>query len=119
MATGLTGLSVIPPFLLSGYRGWVGGIVSVDDGHISRLRQPNQAIYYFSVVLLQLIPYSLAAGAGLNLGLSYFRPRRDYPGEKWRGYPKEAIWDFVRIVVLTAPFVAVANLWEFLSPLNS
>jgi hypothetical protein len=118
LATGLTGLTVISPVVLSGYRGWVGGIVSVDSSHISRLGELRQTIYYLSVVLLQLIPYSLAAGAGLNLGLTYFRPRAEYQGEKWIGYPKEAIWDFVRIFVLTIPFVVIANLWEFLSPMN-
>ena len=118
LATGLTGFTVIPPLVLSGYRGWVGGIVSVDNSHLSRLSEPTQAIYYLSVILLQLVPYSLAVGAGLNLGLTYFRSRREYQGEKWMGYPKEAIWDFVRIFVLTIPLVLVANLWEFLSPLN-
>ncbi len=96
----------------------VGGIVSVSDSHASRLGEARSAIYYLSVVILQLIPYSLAAGAGLNVGTSYFRARKEYRGEKWIGYPKEALWDFVRIFVLTVPFVIVANLWEFLSPLN-
>jgi len=118
LSIGLTGLSIIFPFALSGYRGWIGGIVSVGGSHISRLIVLNQAIYYLSVVILQLIPYSLAAGAGLNLGLTYFRPRQEYQGEKWIGYPKEAIWDLVRIFILIIPFVIVANFWEFLSPLN-
>jgi hypothetical protein len=118
LATGVTGLTVISPFVLSGLRGWVGGIVSVDSSHVSRLGEPHQAIYYLSVILLQLIPYTLAAGAGLNLGLTYFRPRTEYAGEKWQGYPKQAIWDFVRIIVFIIPFVVLANLWEFLSPLN-
>jgi hypothetical protein len=34
------------------------------------------------------------------------------------GYPKEAVWDFVRILILIIPFVVVVNLKEFLSPLN-
>jgi hypothetical protein len=118
MATGLTGPSVIFPLVYTGYRGWVGGIVSVDDRHASRLKEPRQAIYYLSVIVLQLIPYTLAVGAGLNLGLTYFRPRAVYSGDKWLGYSREAIWDFVRIIVLIIPFVLVANLWEFLSPLN-
>lgn len=118
VATGLTGLTVVSPFVLSMYRGWVGGIVSVDNSHISWLVEARQAIYYLSVVILQLMPYSLAAGAGVNLGLTYFRPRDDYQGEKWMGYPKEAIRDLVRILVLIMPFVVAANLWEFLSPLN-
>ena len=117
-ATGITGLTIVSPFVLSAYRGWVGGIVSVDSSHVSRLIDLGQAIYYLSVLVLQLIPYSLAAGAGVNLGLTYFRPRADYQGERWIGYPKEAIWDFVRILVLIIPFVVVANLWEFPSPLN-
>lgn len=79
---------------------------------------PGRAIYYLSVLILQLIPYSLGGGAGVSLGLTYFRPRSEYQGERWIGYPKEAVWDFVRILVLMLPFVVVANLWEFLSPLN-
>lgn len=118
VAMGVTGLTVVSPFFLSAYRGWVGGIVSVDADHGSRLIDLGQAIYYLSVVVLQLIPYSLAGGAGVNLGLTYFRPRAGYQGERWIGYPKEAIRDFVRILVLIIPFVVAANLWEFLSPLN-
>lgn len=118
LASAVTGLTVVSPFALSAYRGWVGGIVSVDDSHISRLVQLGQAVYYLSVVILQLIPYSLAGGAGVNLGLTYFRPRSEYQGERWIGYPKEAIRDFVWILILTVPFVVSANLWEFLSPLN-
>jgi hypothetical protein len=96
----------------------VGGIVSVDDSHASRLIDPGQATYYISVLVLQLIPYSLAGGAGVQLGLIYFRSRSDYQGDRWIGYPKDAVWDFVRILVLIIPFVVAANLWKFLSPLN-
>lgn len=118
VAVGVTGLTIVSPVVLSAYRGWVGGIVSVDGNHVSRLIHPGQALYYLSVIILQLIPYSLAGGAGVNLGLTYFRPRPDYLGERWIGYPKEAIWDLGRILVLIIPFVVLANLWEFLSPLN-
>lgn len=118
VAVGATGLTVVSPFALTAYRGWVGGVVSVNSKHVSRLADLGQAVYYLSVILLQIIPYSLAAGAGVNLGLTYFRPRADYPGERWWGYPKEAIRDFVRILVMIIPFVVAANFWEFLSPLN-
>jgi hypothetical protein len=118
VAQGVTGLTVVSPFALSAYRGWVGGIVSVDGSHTSRLNRLDQAIYYLSVLVLQLIPYSLAGGAGVNLGLAYFRPRAPYQGDRWIGYPKEAVWDLFRILLLIIPFVVVANLWEFLSPLN-
>jgi len=118
VATGITGLTVISPYVISIYRGWVGGIVSVDNSHMSRLIEGGEGIYYVVVLILQLIPFTLGSGAGVNLGLTYFRLRKEYPGEKWMGYPKEAIWDFVRILVLIIPFVIAANLWEFLSPLN-
>lgn len=118
VASGVTGLTVVTPFALAALRGWVGGVVSVDGSHVSRLVEPGQAVYYLSVVVLQLIPYSLAGGAGVNLGLTYFRRRKEYDGERWLGYPKEAIRDFVRILVLIVPLVIVANFWEFLSPLN-
>ena len=92
--------------------------MSVDGDHVSRLREPAEAVYYLSVIVLQLIPYSLAVGAGLNLGNAYFKPRSDYPGAKWMGYPKEPISDFFRISLATIPLVLAANLWEFLSPLR-
>ena len=112
----VTGLTVVSPFALSAYRGWVGGIVSVDSNHRSRLVEPGEAVYYLSVVILQLIPYSLAGGAGVNVGLVYFRPRAEYQGPKWIGYPKEALWDLVRILVLIIPLVVMANAVEFLTP---
>lgn len=118
VAVAVTGLTVVSPFVLAAYRGFVGGVVSVDDNHVSRLRQFDQAIYYLSVVILQIIPYALAGGAGVKLGLTYFQRGREYQGDRWLGYPKDAMWDVVRILVLTIPFVLVANLWEFLSPLN-
>ena len=118
VAMAVTGLTVVSPFVLAAYRGAVGGVVSVDDNHVSRLRYPDQAIYYLSVVILQIIPYAMAGGAGVKLGLTYFRQGQGYEGDRWLGYPKEAIWDVVRILVLTIPFVLAANLWEFLSPLN-
>jgi hypothetical protein len=118
VAVAVTGLTVVSPFALATYRGFVGGVVSVDGNHISRLRQPDQAVYYLSVIILQIIPYALAAGAGVRLGLTYFSSGREYQGSRWLGYPKEAVWDVVRILLLTIPFVFAANLWEFLSPLN-
>ncbi len=118
VAVAVTGLTVVSPFVMAAYRGVVGGIVSVDDNHVSRLQYPDQALYYLSVVILQIIPYAMAGGAGVKLGLTYFRKAREYQGDRWQGYPKEAMWDVVRILVLIVPFVLAANLWEFLSPLN-
>ena len=117
VAVAVTGLTVVTPFILAAYRGWVGGVVSVDDRHASRLRHGAQAVYYLSVIALQIIPYAIAGGAGVRLGLTYFRRER-YEGGYWLGYPKEGLWNLVRILISIIPLVLIANLWEFLSPLN-
>ncbi len=109
------GLSLVVPYLVAAYRGWVGGIVSVDSAHLSRLAQSGEAIYYTVTLILQLIPYSLAGGAGVNLGIAYFRPQPFYQGDKWQGVPKEAIRDALRIYLLVTPLFFVASLWEFLA----
>lgn len=114
----VAGLGIIFPYPLAVYRGWVGGIVSVDNTHASRLRDPYKAAYYILVLILQLVPYSLAGGAGVNLGLARFRLRPFYQGEKWFGLPKEAIRDVLRIYLLVVPLFLVASLWEFVSPWN-
>lgn len=112
----LGGLGVVFPFPLIAYRGWVGGIVSVDGSHVSRLLHPAGAAYYLSVLILQLTAYTLAAGAGVNVGLSMWRARSYYAGKKWLGMPHEALRDLLRIFVLVVPIFLIASLWEFLSP---
>jgi hypothetical protein len=114
----ITGLTVISPYGFGAYRGWVGGIVSVDRNHESRLRDWHKAIYYVVVLVLQLIPYSMAGGAGIHLGLCYFRRFDYYTGTKIGGYPKEAIVDVIRVYSVIVPLFLVASLWEFLCPWN-
>jgi uncharacterized membrane protein SpoIIM required for sporulation len=65
-----------------------------------------------------LIPYSLAGGIGVHLGLCFFRPFPYYIGDKIGGYPKEAIWDVFRVYKLIIPLFLIASLWEFLCPWN-
>jgi hypothetical protein len=113
------GMGVVLAYPMMAYRGWVGGIVSVEHDGTSRLAKPLTAVYYFSTLILQLAGYSLSAGAGINLGLSMFRPRPVYQGSKWLGnFPKEAVRDVLRIYVLVIPMLGLASFWEFLSPLN-
>ncbi len=109
----LGGLGVIFPYFVTAYRGWVGGIVSVDGHHVSRFAQPSEAIYYLVTMILQLIPYSLAGGAGVQLGLSYYRSYRKSEIPKWLGIPKLAIIDVARIYLVVVPLFLVASLWEF------
>jgi len=109
----LGGLGVIIPYPISAYRGWIGGIVSIDKLHSSRLSDPKEAIYYLTTLVLQLIPYTLAGGMGVNLGLAYFRPKPYYQGRKWLGIPQEAIRDIFWVYLLVIPLFLLASLWEF------
>lgn len=110
----VTGLGVIFSYPIILYRGWVGGIVSVDSSHISRLSTPGEAVYYLVTLVLQLIPYTLSAGAGVNLGVAFLKPKPWYQGEKWLGIPREAILDVLRIFILVIPLFLLASLCEFL-----
>jgi uncharacterized membrane protein SpoIIM required for sporulation len=118
VADALGGLGVVFSFPLIANRGWVGGIVSVDSSHLSRLVTPASAAYYVSVVVMQLTGYTLAAGAGINAGLSFWRTRPEYAEKKWLGISVEAFRDLGRIFLLVVPILLIASLWEFLSPWN-
>jgi len=113
------GMGVVFIYPMVAYRGWVGGIVSVEHDGTSRFGKPLSAAYYFLTLILQLTSYSLAAGAGVNLGVSMFLPRPFYQGRKWlRTFPREALRDVLRIYMLVVPVLGVASFWEFLSPWN-
>jgi len=113
----IMGLACVMPYPFVAYQGWVGGTVSVgtDKAHTSRLADPSEAAYYVITLILQLLPYSLAGGAGVNLGVSMFRPPPYYQGAKWLGFSQEAIRDVLRIYSLVVPLFLVASLWEFLA----
>lgn len=114
VSTALAGLGVVTSYPIIAYRGWIGGIVSVDGSHASRLANPAEAAYYLITLVLQLIPYTLSGGAGVNLGLAMWKPQSAYQGEKWLGMPKEAIRDAFRIYLVAIPLFLLASLWEFL-----
>ena len=115
----MMGVGVVFPFPFIAYQGWVGGIVSVRGDHTSRFNDPRSAIYYLFTLFLQIAPYSLAVGAGVNVGVALFRPPEYYRGEKWLNFfPKEALADIGRIYVLVIPLFLIASLWAFLSVWN-
>lgn len=115
----ISGFSVLLAYPMVIQQGWVGGIVSVHGDHTSRLREPRSAIYYLLTLFLQLVPYSLAVGAGVNVGIALFRTPPYYEGQKWLGiFPKEALHDVGRIYLIVIPLFLVASQWEFLSPWN-
>ena len=117
MPSTVGGLAIVLPYPVAAYRGWVGGIVSVTRTHESRLRNRRQAISYGTTLVLQLVPYSLAGGAGVMLGLAYYRRRRGVAvAERWLGLPAEAVRDVLRVYIVVVPLLLIASLWEFLNP---
>jgi hypothetical protein len=115
----IAGLSILIPFPLTAFRGWVGGIVSVNQDGVSRFASLGSATYYVTVIIGQVIPYSFATGAGLNLGYANLRPAPYYrDGRKILSLPREAVLDLLRVLILITPLFFVASTWEFLSPLN-
>jgi hypothetical protein len=114
-ANTLGGLAVVVPFPVIAFRGWVGGIVSIDSAHVSRLAEPREAAYYLITLVLQLIPYSLSGGAGVNMGLAFLKPKPPYDGPRWLGIPAEVIRDVFRIYLVVIPLFLVASLFEFLA----
>jgi hypothetical protein len=111
----LGGLAIVLPFPLAAYRGWVGGIVSIDRDHASRLRRFHSAAYYLITLVLQLLPYSLAAGAGIRLGRSYYWPTEaERTAPKWLRLPVPALRDLLWVYAVVVPCFAIASAWEFL-----
>jgi hypothetical protein len=104
---------VLPP-ALAAYRGWVGGIVSVDAAHQSRLANVRSAAYYVSVMLLQLIGFTLAGGSGLYLGWANLRHQGPFVGPRWFRLPRTALVDVCWIYTVALPAFAVGSLVEFL-----
>jgi hypothetical protein len=115
--TSATGLAVVGPLPIAAYRGWVGGIVSVDAQHRSRLSRSDTALYYLVTVTLQSIPYILTAGAGMYLGLVAWRRRNDVSVRAvfTLRIPGEALRDTGWIWGLSLPFFLAGSLFEFLA----
>jgi hypothetical protein len=111
----LTGISVIGSYPIAAYRGWIGGIVSVDGDHRSRLADPARALYYVVTLVLQLIPYSIAGGMGVYLGVGAWRELRRHPGSWSLPLPRERVTDTALAYAVIAPLFLVASLWEFLA----
>lgn len=115
----IMGMGIVFPYPSVAYQGWIGGIVSVRADRTSRLNNFHSAVYYLLTLLLQITPYSLTIGAGVNVGVSLFRPAPYYRGEKVAHiFPKEVLRDWIRIYVLASPLFLLASLWEFLSRWN-
>lgn len=110
------GLTLVMPIALGAYRGWVGGIVSVDGRHRSRLAHASSATYYLVTLALQASGFVLAGGAGLHLGWAFLRKRGPFVGPRWFALPRPALFDVVWLYALIVPLFAVGCAWEYFSP---
>ena len=118
LTTAVAGYCPPAAYALAAYRGWIGGVVSVDDAHRSRLATQHEALYYLVTVLLQLVPSCLVAGAGVNLGYAAFlsEKRTGYEGPRVPvlRIPYEAIGDAGWLCLIALPLFAIASCFEFL-----
>ena len=115
----VAGLGVILPYFSVAYQGWVGGIVSIDGSHQSRLRRAKPASYYFIVLFLQFIPFSLSIGAGVRCGVELYRHNADVNWRFWKyRLPRQCLVDLGWVFGVTIPLFFVASAFEFLSPWN-
>jgi hypothetical protein len=108
------GLAVVGSYPIVAYRGWIGGIVSVDAHHESRLADPGRATYYLVTLVLQLIPYSIAGGMGVYVGVDAWRALRRPRSDRWLGFSKDRLRDVALAYVVVIPLFLIASLWEFL-----
>jgi hypothetical protein len=109
------GISVVGAYPVFAYRGWVGGIVSVNAQHRSRLASPDTALYYLVTLVLQLIPYSIAGGVGVRLGIGAWRDVRGSSRPSVLGLRTDRLRDVALAYVVIAPLFLIASLWEFLA----
>jgi hypothetical protein len=111
------GLSVIIPYFTVAYQGWIGGIVSVNNNHQSRLKTIKSAAYYLLVLVLQYIPYSLVIGSGLKLGVETYRLNKKSNLLNFK-IDKTAARDVLNMYLIAIPLFFIASCFEFLSNWN-
>ena len=110
------GLTLVLPVAVASYRGWVGGIVSVNAAHHSRLAHWRTGWYYVVTLALQVSAFVLAGGGGLHLGWAFIRKQEPLIGPKWLRLPKRALLDACWLYLLIVPLFALGSAWEFIWP---
>ena len=113
------GLGIIVPYFTVSKHGWVGGIVSVNSEHKSRFINFKSAFYYFFVLLLQFIPYSLAIGAGIKLGVDFYHHNKIHGWLMWKyKFQKNNLIHLGYVYLIVIPLFFIASCFEFLSSWN-
>jgi hypothetical protein len=115
----LMGLGIVIPLFTVTKQGWVGGIVSVDSEHRSRFNKFKSTFYYFLVLLLQYIPYSMATGAGIKFGVDFYNFNKMQGWYLWKfKFQKKWLIDLACIYLIVIPLFFVASCFEFISDWN-
>ncbi len=113
------GLAIILPYFTVAYQGWVGGIVSVNNLHKSRLKKLKSALYYFIVLLLQFTAYSLSIGAGIKTGIEVYKQNKLISWKLWKyRISKENLLDVRNIYIISIPIFFIVSFFEFFSAWN-
>ena len=113
------GFGIVLPYFTVAYQGWVGGIVSVNDFHQSRFINFKRSAYYFIVLLLQFIPFSISIGAGIKCGIDSFKHNSKVSWKIWNyRIPLPSLKDLGYVYLLSIPLFFIASCFEFLSSWN-
>jgi hypothetical protein len=115
----LMGFGIVIPYFSTSVQGWIGGIVSVDSEHKSRLNGFKPAFYYFFTLLLQYIAYSLSIGGGVKCGVDFYNFNKDNGWSAWKlRIQKASLVDLGFVYVVAVPLFFIASCFEFLSAWN-
>jgi hypothetical protein len=115
----LMGLGIVVPYFSVAKQGWVGGIVSVNAEHESRFKSFKSAFYYFFVLLLQFIPYSLAIGVGVKCGIDFYNYNKMHGWLLWKyRIQRTSLIDLGCVYILVVPIFFLASCFEFMSQWN-
>ena len=112
----IAGLGIVIPYFSVAYQGWVGGIVSIKANH-SRFNNWESTLYYLIVLILQYIPYSLAIGSGIKLGIDTYKLNKNNKILKYR-IDKSGLKDVLLIYIFVIPLFFIASCFEFISSWN-
>lgn len=116
----IAGLTIVLPYFTVAQQGWIGGIVSVDGHHRSRLRSVRGGAYYVGVLALQFLAFSLCIGAGIRCGVELYSQNRDVGWRLWRYRLRRSILaDLALVIGSSIPLFLVASSFEFMSSWNT
>lgn len=116
----IAGLTIVLPYATVSYQGWVGGIVSVDGRHVSRLRSVRGGAYYLGVLLMQFLAFSLCIGGGIRCGVALYDQNRQVGWRFWRyRLARAPLGDLLCVIGASIPLFLLASSFEFLSTWNA